>query len=492
LALCAVLFLSAGVRAEPSIHQVRRGDTLGRIAQNYGVRVAQIREWNQLRDSRIYVNQKLRVGSEEPAAAPTSSSTYTVQRGDTLYSIATRHELSVAELRALNGLQGNLISPGQKLTVRQARDIRYKVRRGDTLGGIAQKHGIQLASLRSRNGLTGSTIYPGQVLNIPASVGMTLLTLEDIDWSLLTSNSAVAKRIESPNGPYFTRAPHAVHQESQGYFENTPLSPFAAFQRAEKLFHEFERRVDSMGRLSHTLDGWHVVLDPGHGGIDPGAIVKTLDGNGDALYVVEDEYVYDVALRAYALLRLHGAKVTLTLLSPNHLIRDNVPAAKTFVHQRNEVFHDRAINESNRTSSWPRGGRSGLRRRREVIQSAIKGVSAEKTVFLSLHADNTPTRGREPMVLYYQRGGESDARSRQFANEFRKALGPDARTKGQSLAVLRDNPADVAVLVEMRNIAYSENSWALRFSKERQNDALRLVDGILSFAGRKQQLARAR
>ncbi|MBW1989842.1 MAG: LysM peptidoglycan-binding domain-containing protein [Deltaproteobacteria bacterium] len=51
----------------------------------------------------------------KPAAAPPR--TYTVQRGDTLYSIAKRHNLSVDRLKTLNNLQGNEIVPGQRLKV---------------------------------------------------------------------------------------------------------------------------------------------------------------------------------------------------------------------------------------------------------------------------------------------------------------------------------------------------------------------------------------
>ncbi len=55
-----------------------------------------------------------------------------------------------------------------------------------------------------------------------------------------------------------------------------------------------------------------MVLDPGHGGIDPGAIVEAKDDAGASYFIVEDEYVYDLALRVYVLLRRHGATVTLT------------------------------------------------------------------------------------------------------------------------------------------------------------------------------------
>ena len=109
-----------------------------------------------------------------------------------------------------------------------------------------------------------------------------------------------------------------------------------------------------MGRLSSRLEGWHIVLDPGHGGLDPGALVSTRDGNGNRLYVVEDEYVFDIALRVYVLARLHGAHVTMTLLSPNHLIRQSKPPTQTFVNEKNEVYNLAAYNQTNKLSAWPR------------------------------------------------------------------------------------------------------------------------------------------
>ena len=130
-----------------------------------------------------------------------------------------------------------------------------------------------------------------------------------------------------------------------------------------------------MGRLSSQLEGWHIVLDPGHGGLDPGAVVSTRDGNGNRLYVVEDEYVFDIALRVYVLVRLHGGRATMTLLSPNHLIRQNDPPTQTFVNEKNEVYNLAAYNQTNKLSAWPRGSNLSTRVRiaRQAFANAPRG-----------------------------------------------------------------------------------------------------------------------
>ncbi|WP_102125725.1 LysM peptidoglycan-binding domain-containing protein [Deinococcus planocerae] len=119
--------------------------------------------------------------------------TVTVRPGDTLYGISKRSGVSVARLRALNGLKGSTIQPGQKLRLSgaapatkavvpkppaarspsvqsiPARPVtaHYTVRPGDTLGRIAARAGVSVAALRAANGLSGSLIKPGQRLRVP-------------------------------------------------------------------------------------------------------------------------------------------------------------------------------------------------------------------------------------------------------------------------------------------------------------------------------------
>ena len=58
-------------------------------------------------------------------------------------------------------------------------------------------------------------------------------------------------------------------------------------------------------------------------------------------------------------------------------------------------------------------------------------------------------------------------------------LGISARATGKNLGVLRHNPARYKLLVEMRNLAYQDHIWAIRYDKLRQRDAEKVVQALL-------------
>ena len=76
-----------------------------------------------------------------------------------------------------------------------------------------------------------------------------------------------------------------------------------------------------------------------------------------------------------------GAQVTMTLLSPNHLIRQSEPPTQTFVHEKNEVYNWAAYNQTNKLSAWPHGGNLSTR-----VQHRPSGLcqSAAGSAHLSL------------------------------------------------------------------------------------------------------------
>ena len=101
--------------ATPSIirHTVRRGDTLSGLAERYNTTVTEIRRQNNLRSSRIYRNQVLRI---QPGTG-TSARVHVVQRGETLSEIAARYGTTTSAIRAANNLRTSVIHPGQRLTI---------------------------------------------------------------------------------------------------------------------------------------------------------------------------------------------------------------------------------------------------------------------------------------------------------------------------------------------------------------------------------------
>ncbi len=104
---------------------------------------------------------------------------YIVSKGETLYSISKKHNTTVKELQKLNGLSDNTISVGQALVVTASSDAStsttattkavYKVKKGDTLYSISKKHNITVKELQNMNGLSDNTISIGQVLVVKPS-----------------------------------------------------------------------------------------------------------------------------------------------------------------------------------------------------------------------------------------------------------------------------------------------------------------------------------
>ncbi len=118
--------------------------------------------------------------SNPPTNPPTGNpSTYTVQRGDWIYALARRFGVSVAALLAANpGINPNLLYPGQVLTIPSGTTPppdppapsgnTYTVQPGDTLFTIAVRFKTTTMALQIANKLANPNfISPGQVLTIP-------------------------------------------------------------------------------------------------------------------------------------------------------------------------------------------------------------------------------------------------------------------------------------------------------------------------------------
>ncbi len=104
------------VSAPGGRYPVRRGDSLWTIARRFGTTVDRLQRDNGLRSSRLQPGQSLVVASGSAAGAP--GGTYVVRRGDTLGSIAEAARVSASQLAAANGLSlRSTIYPGQELVI---------------------------------------------------------------------------------------------------------------------------------------------------------------------------------------------------------------------------------------------------------------------------------------------------------------------------------------------------------------------------------------
>ncbi len=193
--------------APGGLHTVAAGESLGVIAEKYGMKTKDLMALNGLKDSDIRIGQKLKVAGGGPATAPAKPAPaasaapakpasapggiHTVAAGESLGVIAGKYGMKTKALMALNDLKDSDIRIGQKLKVAgggsattagkpaaapaakpaaqkpaASKGPTYQVAEGDTLYSIARKNGLSVDELKKINGLEGTTVRPGQTLKL--------------------------------------------------------------------------------------------------------------------------------------------------------------------------------------------------------------------------------------------------------------------------------------------------------------------------------------
>lgn len=132
--------------------------------------VDELKRLNNLTSNTLTINQRLLVKSDstKPSTQPSNYDTYTVIKGDSLWSISKKYNTSVDNLININNLKTNALSIGQKLLVpKQSGTKTYTVKSGDNLYAIARTYGTTVTDLINLNNLKTTTLSIGQVLQIP-------------------------------------------------------------------------------------------------------------------------------------------------------------------------------------------------------------------------------------------------------------------------------------------------------------------------------------
>lgn len=161
---------------EENVYIVQKGDTLYSVAMANNTTVDELKRINNLTSNILSTGQLLKIPS---ALLP--ESTYIVKKGDSLYSIANKYNTTVDELKRINNLTSNILSIGQVLKLpsdkvsdveKEENTISYTVQKGDSLYSIARKYSTTIDKIKDLNNLTTNLLSIGQVLLIPTDTNL--------------------------------------------------------------------------------------------------------------------------------------------------------------------------------------------------------------------------------------------------------------------------------------------------------------------------------
>ena len=157
------------VNQKENVYVVKPGDTLYRIANTYGVSVNDLITANNLTSNILSINQELII----PIKPVTEEDyvVYKVEPSDTLYSIARRFNTKVDSIKAYNNLTSNLLNIGQilQIPIENTEFVyqTYTIEPGDTLYSIARKYNTTIAEIMALNNDLSTVLQVGQVIKIP-------------------------------------------------------------------------------------------------------------------------------------------------------------------------------------------------------------------------------------------------------------------------------------------------------------------------------------
>ena len=206
----AIALIPPDMRTFWRYHRVEYGDTLASIASNYHTSTSVIADANNLPSNDVRVGSKLIIPiapgrANDTVAYSRKATHYTVRKGDTLGSIADDFEVPVDKLRKWNHLRGNTVAVGHTLTIykplgegsgpevasasngpassksgKKAKSAKsgsraaansetatyHKVKKGETLSGIAESYNTTVANLKKNNTNLSANLRAGEVLVI--------------------------------------------------------------------------------------------------------------------------------------------------------------------------------------------------------------------------------------------------------------------------------------------------------------------------------------
>lgn len=157
-------------------HIVKKGDSLWNIAKQYGTSISILKSLNNLISNNLSVGQIIKLPTNNQVNSKPNTTTYIVKAGDSLYQIAIKYNTTVDAIKSANNLNNNNLSIGQKLTIPVVQSdvfpsstITYTVVKGDSLYKIAIRYDTTVDAIKNANNLTSNNLSIGQKLTIPST-----------------------------------------------------------------------------------------------------------------------------------------------------------------------------------------------------------------------------------------------------------------------------------------------------------------------------------
>lgn len=174
-------------------YKVKRGDNLSEIAEKFGVTTQQVRKWNNISGNKILAGKTLKIYNSSNTSSYGDNTTknsanvnyYKIKAGDSIGGIAEKYGVKISDIQSWNNISGNKIVAGKTLkiysdanvndisnvTSKTTKNVKtnqesYTVRSGDSLYSIAEKNNTTVAKLKSINNLTSNKIKSGQKLRL--------------------------------------------------------------------------------------------------------------------------------------------------------------------------------------------------------------------------------------------------------------------------------------------------------------------------------------
>jgi len=230
---------------------------------------------------------------------------------------------------------------------------------------------------------------------------------------------------------------------------------------------------------SQKLNGLVVVIDPGHGGTDPGA--SGYFGK-DQLRITESAYCYDVALRLEKLLKSEGAIVFKTVKGDQSKPLENNPQQVIPFVKSSSLFNfDNSIVEA---------GSLGLSKRISYANLKLKNYPKHKVVFISIHFDVINQKLSGARIIMGKNanylGGclqkELEIGHRLTTSDNGLLKNGDKSFGIKNIMVLgKTNKISNCALVELGNFKNEQDLWRIRDPKVREDYALIVTKSLERF-----------